>query len=349
MSGARSERPTPRRLREARRRGEAAVSRDLTGLAALAGGGAALVATARASGTALAAHLRATLTAAPRVEDALAPLPALARAAAVLALAAAPVLVAAAGAAIGAGLLQSGGLFAPRAAAFRAGRLDPARNLANLVSPAQAGRIALALARATAALAAAATAAEVLSPAVAGLPALAPGAQLAAAGALLRQVAARVLPALALFAAIDLALARRAHRRALRMTRDEVVREQREDEGDPRHRAERRRRHRALLEAAPIARATCVVVNPTHLAVALRHDRAAADEAPVVVAKGAGAEAARIRRAARRAGVPVVHDVALARALWRLAHLGEVIPEELYEAAAAVLVHVHGLAPEAGP
>lgn len=126
------------------------------------------------------------------------------------------------------------------------------------------------------------------------------------------------------------------------MSRDEVRREQKEDEGDPAHRAERRRRHRALLEAGPVARATVVVVNPTHVAVALRHDRAAGG-APVVVAKGAGRAAAVIRSAARRAGVPIVRDVPLARALHRLAELGDEIPEELYEAAATVLAHLYGL------
>jgi type III secretion protein U len=130
------------------------------------------------------------------------------------------------------------------------------------------------------------------------------------------------------------------------MSRDEVRRELREDEGDPAHRAERRRAHRAILDAGPVARATVVVVNPTRIAVALRHDRGGG-EAPRVVAKGTGRAAARIRSAARRAGVPVVRDVPLARALHRLADLGDEIPAELYDAAAAILVHLHG-PPEAG-
>jgi type III secretion protein U len=84
-----------------------------------------------------------------------------------------------------------------------------------------------------------------------------------------------------------------------------------------------------------------VVMNPTHLAVALRHERGG-PEAPRVVAKGAGGAAARIRSAARRAGVPIVRDVPLARALHRLVEVGEEIPEELYRAAAVVLVHLYG-------
>ncbi|MEI7706101.1 MAG: EscU/YscU/HrcU family type III secretion system export apparatus switch protein, partial [Deltaproteobacteria bacterium] len=65
--------------------------------------------------------------------------------------------------------------------------------------------------------------------------------------------------------------------------------------------------------------------------------------APVVLGKGTGARAAALRREARRLGVPVVHDRELARALFRLAEVGEAIPEELYEATAAVLAWVHGL------
>ncbi len=175
---------------------------------------------------------------------------------------------------------------------------------------------------------------------MAGLP-RAGGAALLRAAPDIGGLALRLAAAFLVFGALDFALARRRHRRALRMTRDEVRREQKEDEGDPLHRAERRRRHRALLEAGPVGRATVVVVNPTHVAVALRHDRAR-EEAPRVVAKGTGLAAARIRSAARRSAVPIVRDVALARALHRLADVGDEIPEELYEAAAAVLAHLYG-------
>jgi flagellar biosynthesis protein FlhB len=154
-------------------------------------------------------------------------------------------------------------------------------------------------------------------------------------------LALELAAALAAFGAIDWALARSRHRRALLMTRDEVRREPKEDEGDPAYKSERRRLHRGLLEAGALSRAAVVVVNPTRIAVALRHDRDG-DEAPRVVAKGCGAAAARIRSEARRAGIPIVHDVPLARALHRLADVGDEIPEELYEAAAAVLAHHYG-------
>jgi type III secretion protein U len=266
----------------------------------------------------------------------------------VLAACAAPVLLAATAGAVAAGLLQTRGLFAAGALAPRAERLDPAKNLANLFSAAQVTTVLVGLSKALAALAVGATALPGAARALAELPRLPAEALLPVLPRLLAPLLLRLLPLLAMFAAADLLLARARHRRALRMTRAEVEREHREDEGDPRHKAERRRQHRALLEIVPVARATCIVVNPTHVAVALFHDPGG-EAAPLVVAKGAGAEASAIRSAARRAGVPIVRDVALARALWRLAGLGEEIPEELYEAAAAVLVHVHGLAQEAPP
>jgi len=84
-----------------------------------------------------------------------------------------------------------------------------------------------------------------------------------------------------------------------------------------------------------VRRATVIVVNPTHVAVALRWDESEM-EAPAVVASGREVLAQRIIREARRSGVPIVRDPGLARMLSDLAP-GETIPEELYEAVAAIL------------
>jgi type III secretion protein U len=239
-----------------------------------------------------------------------------------------------------AGGLQSGWNLSLEAIRPRLERVDPVRGLRRLCSAAQLASAALGLVKAAVLVAVAWAWVRAAGPTLAVLARLdAPA--LWRALPLLGGLAARLAVAAALLGLADLALARRRHRRALRMTTDEVRREHRDDEGDPSHRAERRRRHRALLEAGPISRATVVVVNPTHVAVALRHDRAGED-APRVVAKGTGEAAARIRSAARRAGVPIVRDVALARALLRLAEVGDEIPEELYQAAAAVLAHLYG-------
>ncbi|MFY1830196.1 EscU/YscU/HrcU family type III secretion system export apparatus switch protein [Myxococcus fulvus] len=136
----------------------------------------------------------------------------------------------------------------------------------------------------------------------------------------------------------DYLLARRSHFRELRMSREEVKREHKESEGDPRHKGQRKALHRQLAQGGPargVSRATAVVVNPTHLAVALRYDTQEC-EAPYLVAKAREEEALALREEARRLGIPVVRDVPLARSLIHY-DLGEPIPEELYQAAAVVL------------
>ena len=136
----------------------------------------------------------------------------------------------------------------------------------------------------------------------------------------------------------DYALARRGHVKDLMMTREEVKREHKESEGDPRHKSHRRAMHRQLSAGGPargVQKASVVVVNPTHIAVALRYATEEC-EAPYLVAKGREADALALRREAERLGVSVVRDVPLARSLIHY-DVGEEIPEELYQAAAAVL------------
>jgi type III secretion protein U len=139
-------------------------------------------------------------------------------------------------------------------------------------------------------------------------------------------------------AVIDLLVVRSAWLRRLRMSKDEVKREHKESEGDPQIKAARERAHREMLAAATVAKvkeATVVIVNPTHVAVALRY-REGEDRAPLVLATGEDDLAARIARAAREYGIPVMQDVPLARALVELP-AGEEIPEELYAAVAEIL------------
>jgi flagellar biosynthesis protein FlhB len=340
VSGQRTEHPTPKRLAEARRRGEVAVSRELTGALSLLIGLGALAAFGPWWYGALAGEVRGGLLAALAPERS--PGAALLGAAlAVLRLSALPALAALA-AALVAGGLQTGGLLTLGPLAPRLERLDPLRGLARLLSPSRLATLGLGLLKAVLLAAAALHGWRSTAAALGTLPsAEATGPALAA---LLWPLAWTLAGVLLLLGAADLLLARWRHLRRLRMSRDQVRREAREEEGDPRHRAERRRVHRALAEAPPVARATCLVVNPTHVAVALHHQRGSG-EAPRVLAKGTGAAAARLRSMARRAGVPVVRDPPLARALHRLAEVGDEIPEELYDAAAAVLAHLHGAPP----
>lgn len=142
-------------------------------------------------------------------------------------------------------------------------------------------------------------------------------------------------------AAADYAVQRRRIGKQIRMSKHEVKQENKQSEGDPLVRSALRSRQLAAARnrmMADVPQADVVLVNPVHVAVALRYE---SDKgAPRVVAKGAGVVAARIRERAREARVPLVEDVPLARALHTACEVGQEIPAELYQAVAQVLAFV---------
>ncbi|MCU1655630.1 MAG: type secretion protein [Pseudonocardiales bacterium] len=144
-----------------------------------------------------------------------------------------------------------------------------------------------------------------------------------------------------LMAAADYAVVRRRNNKQLKMTKQEIKEELKSSEGDPRLRGAVRSRQMAMRRnrmMADIPRADVVVVNPTHVAVALRYDPSRG--APRVVAKGADHVAARIRAVAEQNRVPMVSDVPLARTLYQVCDLGQEIPPDLYKAVATVLAFI---------
>jgi flagellar biosynthetic protein FlhB len=135
------------------------------------------------------------------------------------------------------------------------------------------------------------------------------------------------------------------HEKSLRMTREEVRQESREQEGNPEVRAHLRTLHRRRATRrmmAEVERADVVLRNPIHVAVALRYDPSAM-RAPRVVAKGARLVARRIVAVAMRHGVPVIESPPLARTLYRQVAVGQDIPGDLYRLVAEVLAHVYAL------
>lgn len=143
--------------------------------------------------------------------------------------------------------------------------------------------------------------------------------------------------------AADYAYQRYEHTRSLRMTQEEVKQENKETEGDPQVRGQMRRRRKKLLEdgiSKQMAQASVVLANPTHVAVALYYQQGQS-QAPVVVAKGRGRLAARIKQIARRQGIPVREEPPLARALYQACSLGSEIPANLYRAVAVILAEVY--------
>lgn len=157
------------------------------------------------------------------------------------------------------------------------------------------------------------------------------------------------LAAFALLAGLDLLLVRFRHLERLKMSRQELKEEAKESEGDPmikgRLRQLREAKGRQRMMAA-VPRATVIITNPTHYAVALVYE-AGQSAAPKLVAKGVDAMAARIREAGREAGVPIVPDPPLARALHRL-ELDAEIPAEHWEAVARIIAYVMRLRGRAG-
>ncbi|MBL8151498.1 MAG: type III secretion system export apparatus subunit SctU [Blastocatellia bacterium] len=130
----------------------------------------------------------------------------------------------------------------------------------------------------------------------------------------------------------------------LMMSKYEVKQEYKQDEGDPHNKAARKRLHRELLQhnaVQDVKKADVVIVNPTHIAVAIRYNKEEMD-APQIIAKGEMLMAEKILEIARENNIPVMRNVPLAHALNKLEE-GEEIPEELYEAVAEVLNWVYKL------
>jgi flagellar biosynthesis protein FlhB len=335
-----TEEPTPRRLAEARRRGEVAVSRELSSAAALLAAVVVLAWDAPALTARSVATFRVSLTEAVSGGG---PAAALTLAGSLALRMLAPTLGAVLLVGVATGLAQTRGLvLAP--VRVDLGRLASAASWRRVFDGRAGLAVAQGLLKVALVGAVAALALRPFSGAVVVLTGAPPARLLTTLGALAGRLGVRLAAAGLALGALDALLVARRHQRGLRMTRDEIKREHREAEGDPAHRGERQRLHREILEQRMIEevrKADFVVVNPEHIAVALRYDPED-DAAPVVVAKGERLVAERIKQIAREAGVPIFRDVGLARSLVELAEGGE-IPAALYEAVAEILRVVQGV------
>ncbi len=142
-------------------------------------------------------------------------------------------------------------------------------------------------------------------------------------------------------AVADYVVVRRQTMQKLRMSRYEIQQEHKQSEGDPHVKGQRRSMALAMSRnrmMAEVADADVLLVNPTHVAVALKYEPERG--APRVVAKGADEVAARLRERAAEARVPLVQDVPLARALHASCELGQEVPPQLFTAVARVLAFV---------
>src|SRR5262245_20847811 len=340
----RSEQPTPRRRQEARREGQIAISQELGVAVNLL---AALLALGWA-GSGLAAHAQRVFASlwAPRADldiDAAARL--LLSAFAAAGPVVVPVLLAVLAAGLAVGLAQTRFAVTPSRLKPDLARLSPARNLGRVFK--QDGPIELAKSLVKLAIAAAAMAWALRDrfDELAGLYALSTYAIARFQLALLLRALLAGTGALLALALLDYAWQYFRVEKRLRMTRGEVKDELKQTQGDPQVKGRLLglmldRSLRRMMKRVP--EADVIVTNPEHISVALLYRREEM-AAPTVVAKGAGFVALRIREIARAAGVPIVENRPLARALFRGVKVGRSVPERLFQTVAEVLAYVYRL------
>ena len=258
---------------------------------------------------------------------------------------AAPCAVLAASAATSAGIAQAGFKVDFGNVGFKAERFDPIGRLKNLFSPKHASIETLMSILRVGAVGWVAYRAALLDwrdlLALGGTPIDAGSARLLSS---VVHVVTSVVGALVVVTAIDYAQSRFRLEEEMRMTHAEMREEMSAQEGDPKMKARMRARGRALARKRAIAnvrKADVVVVNPTHIAVALRYGTR--DPAPVVIAKGHDEVALQIRAEARKHGIPVLENRRLARALDAEVPIGHAIPAAHFAAVARVLAFVYRL------
>ncbi|HBM81492.1 MAG: flagellar biosynthesis protein FlhB [Clostridiales bacterium] len=144
---------------------------------------------------------------------------------------------------------------------------------------------------------------------------------------------------------IDLIYQKRTYTKEMRMTKEEVKEEFKQTEGDPKIKSAIRQRQREIARRRmmqQVPKATVVITNPTHLAVALRYEQGK-DDAPYVVAKGADEIAQRIKEIAKENNVPIVENKFVARLLYKKVEIDDYVPFEMYQVIAEILAQVYKL------
>ena len=339
-AASRTEEATPRKLQQARERGEVVKTPDLASLASLS----AAAAVAALAGGWLCRNLVTALTPFLAAPDAMSfggngGVEIMRSAVVAAALPLGAVMVAACAAGVFGNLIQTGFMFSPERLSFDFKKVSPAEGfkrvfgidgfvqfLKSLLKVALTGLLAW----------------WVVRPHMVELTNLAgmePVAMLGFATDILRRLVFAVTAFLLVIAGGDWFWQRQRFLARMRMSKEELKEDYRQSEGDPHIKARQKqlrneRARRRMMQAVPGA--TVVVMNPTHYAVALKYDASEAP-APLCVAKGMDTLALKIREVAEANGVPVIEDAPLARALYATVDIDEIIPPAHYEAVAKII------------
>ena len=345
MAENKTEQPTPKRIQDARKKGQVWRSRDLTALLAFVTAMTVVKATwpAFKKGVRQLFEFGFDKLGQPQQLEGVTAAAISLGLRAVLAMSL-PILIAAAVTGAVAEFVIVGPLFAAAPLIPSLEKLNPLRAIKNMFSKRQAFEVIKSVAKI-------AIAGLVVYGAIAGaLPEVALSVRSGAVefeallGQLLFRTSFRVAVLFLVFALLDLWFQRRAYTTDMMMSKDDVRQELKESEGDPHHKARRKELALEILQSAQldaVKDADVIVLNPEHVAVALRY-RAEIDWAPRVVCSGVDDRAEAIKAMARRQGIPLLRHIPLARALLEV-EIDCEIPEALYDAVAEVLSFVHRL------
>lgn len=342
----RTEPASPRRIEQAREKGQIARSRELNTFAVLLGGGGALLLMGEELIGKLSGMMRQGLTL-TRVDafDSFAMLERLRHLTSDILIAFLPFLLILVVAAVASSMLMSGWLFSFKALQPDFGRLNPLKGVARIFS--SMGLVELAKAVAKSALIGGVGVWFISHnlDVMLGLITESVDQGLGHLGRLVGHTFFVIAGSMILIVAIDVPFQLWNHAKQLRMTKEELRQEHKESEGDPQIKARIRQQQRDAARRrmmAEVPKADVIVTNPTRYAVALRYQDKGM-RAPQVVAKGSYLLAERIRELAEEHGVPILQAPPLARALYRHGELGGEIPAALYTAVAEVLAYVYHL------
>ena len=347
MAGEKTEKATPKKRQQARKKGSVAKSADLNGAVVMFAALFALSATAPHLVEVLQSSMRDAflLVSSPDVVNQRGLGPLLSAQGKSAALAAAPVVFTCVAAGLLVNVAQVGGK--PHIGALKPDpkRLNPISGFKNIYGPNALFEGAKNIFKVAAVGAVTALGVLPKLDELAALVGMPPAQLLPTLAHHVLGIAQRAGAAYLLIGLVDYAYQRYRHEKSLKMDKQEVKEEHKSTELPPEVRGAIRRRQMQAARArmmADVPTADVVVTNPTHFAVALRYDPQKA--APEVVAKGSDLLATKIREIAAESGVPVIADPPLARSLHASVEVGHVIPEEMYQAVAQLLAFVYRMA-----
>lgn len=235
--------------------------------------------------------------------------------------------------------LQVGPVFAPKKLKPDANRMNPAEGIKRLFSQENLVEVIKAIAKSGLLIGLFIWVLFALIGQFTQLPYAAPEALGEAHWVAVKRLAAGVIFVFFFVSVLDAFYQRFAFNKKMKMSRRDIKQELKDNEGDPMIKGRRRQLHQEWSQQntlAGVRSASVVVTNPTHLAIAIRYQQGE-DDLPVIVAKGEDHEAALIRQAAEEAGVPIMRNVTLARGLYEKVEVDDYLPSDFFEAVAELL------------